>query len=193
VAYGDFNCPWSYLASRRADRLADAGVEIDWRAVEHDPPSSTASSGSARGEDRLLQARADVERVVELLLPGEHLPYALAGFVPDTGAAVAAYAESYAAGQAAPVRRLLFDALWLHSMDLDDAQVVHTIVVDAIGDGALPAGSSTARALQAAWSGEWHGTGTRTVPVVVVDGADPLFGVDAVRRLGIELLDPAQR
>jgi hypothetical protein len=36
IIYGDFNCPYSYLASQRAGRLREAGVAVDWRAVEHD-------------------------------------------------------------------------------------------------------------------------------------------------------------
>jgi len=37
VVYGDFNCPYSYLASQRADLLSRAGaLMVDWRAVEHD-------------------------------------------------------------------------------------------------------------------------------------------------------------
>ena len=35
--YGDFNCPFSALASARADvLLAAGGYEIDWRAIQHD-------------------------------------------------------------------------------------------------------------------------------------------------------------
>jgi 2-hydroxychromene-2-carboxylate isomerase len=38
VIYGDFNCPYSYLASQRADLLCRSGhAAVDWRAVEHDP------------------------------------------------------------------------------------------------------------------------------------------------------------
>ena len=34
VIYGDFGCPYCYLASLRADELLESGVaEIDWRAV----------------------------------------------------------------------------------------------------------------------------------------------------------------
>lgn len=37
IVYGDFNCPYCYLASQRSARLARDGMtEIDWRAVEHD-------------------------------------------------------------------------------------------------------------------------------------------------------------
>jgi hypothetical protein len=37
VIYGDFGCPYSYLASLRADALLESGVaEIDWRAVAPD-------------------------------------------------------------------------------------------------------------------------------------------------------------
>jgi hypothetical protein len=176
-------------------------MEVDWRAVEHEPKSAVASSESS---ERLRRVRADMEKVLEVLLPGEQLPYALAGFVPDTGAAVAEYAQAYGVGAAARVRQLLFDALWLHSLDLDDARVVHTIVGDAIRgdacssepsgerkydvDAAVADGTDAARRLPGEWAEEWHDIGQETVPVVVVDGADRLIGVDAVERLGTELL-----
>src|SRR4051794_9779857 len=119
VLYGDFNCPWSYLASRRAALLAAVGVVIDWRAVEHDPPHrGTPSHASTRTpatqladiDDRQDETPAaparlgplldDMQQVLTLLLPGEELPYALAGFAPHTGAAVTAYAEAYRSGAA---------------------------------------------------------------------------------------------
>lgn len=37
IIYGDFNCPYSYLASQRIDTLARLGHQVRWRAVEHDP------------------------------------------------------------------------------------------------------------------------------------------------------------
>jgi predicted DsbA family dithiol-disulfide isomerase len=38
IVYGDFNCPYCYLASQRADRLVREGkAEVGWRAVEHRP------------------------------------------------------------------------------------------------------------------------------------------------------------
>jgi 2-hydroxychromene-2-carboxylate isomerase len=189
VLYGDFNCPWSYLASRRAELLAADGLEIDWRAVEHD----------FSGLGPLL---LDVRRVVTMLLPGEGLPYALAGFVPHTGAAVAAYAAACRTGLAGAVRHLLFDALWLRGLDLGDPCVVHTVVVDAIrssatgtdpltlweyGAGAAhQVGASTQRLLDV-WAEEWSEAGNRTVPTLVI-GRDRLHGVEAVEWLGAELV-----
>ncbi len=29
IIYGDFNCPYSYLASQRADLLSRAGIAVD--------------------------------------------------------------------------------------------------------------------------------------------------------------------
>ena len=34
IIYGDFNCPYSYLASQRADLLSEAGVAVDRRPAE---------------------------------------------------------------------------------------------------------------------------------------------------------------
>jgi hypothetical protein len=109
VVYGDFNCPWSYLASRRAALLATAGLQIDWRAVEHAPPQNAATEDTS---NRFADLRGEMEEVQALLLPGELLPFALAGFLPHTRAAIAAYAEAYATGASAAVRALLFEALW---------------------------------------------------------------------------------
>ncbi|HET6562513.1 MAG TPA: DsbA family protein [Marmoricola sp.] len=200
VIYGDFTCPWSYLASRRAAVLAANGVTVDWRAVEHDPrrPSRTGD-----GSLRLRCLREEMDRVLALLLPGEELPYALAGFVPYTKAAVSGYAEAYAAGVGAQVQRLLFEAFWMHSFDLDSPEAVRTLLVDDVRSGTadsdlvrewghavdLTGGplTTTAWRLIRQWGAEWHSTGKETVPVLVVDGGAPRFGVDAVEWLGVEL------
>ena len=31
IIHGDFNCPYSYLASQRADLLSEARAAVDWR------------------------------------------------------------------------------------------------------------------------------------------------------------------
>lgn len=202
VLYGDFNCPWSYLASRRAARLAADGVDVDWRAVEHDPPGRRHMDEEPPPPVRLGGLLEEMPRVLAMLLPGEELPYALAGFVPDTRAAVAGYAEAYLVGVAATVRELLFEALWLHAFDLDDPSVVHTLLVDAVRSGAAtaeplstweydegvtPEGASEAGLLIDAWARAWVEVSNGTVPTLVVSG-QPFRGVDAVTWLGTELV-----
>jgi 2-hydroxychromene-2-carboxylate isomerase len=50
IVFGDFNCPYSFLASQRVDALQRLGwAEIEWRAVEHAPwlsKTGTPTSGS---------------------------------------------------------------------------------------------------------------------------------------------------
>ena len=198
VLYGDFNCPWSYLASRRAGLLGAAGVEVDWRAVEHAPPRPAVTVDR---EARFLSEQAEIGRIVAMLLPGERLPYALAGFVPDTGASVSAYAEAYAAGEDALVRQVLFESFWLHAFDLDDAQGVRTLVTDAVrsdstgGDllrhwdyrPVVTGDLGTASQLVARWRAEWLATGGHVVPTLVAEDR-VAFGTDAVGWLADELV-----
>ena len=47
VLYGDFNCPYSYLASTRVDVLLERQIaEVEWRAVEHDPAIRSPANSS---------------------------------------------------------------------------------------------------------------------------------------------------
>jgi hypothetical protein len=201
VVYGDFNCPWSYLAARRATLLEAAGVAVDWRAVEHQPWRPRRFSDSSERFDDL---RAELTEVRAQLLPEEHLEDSLAGFVPFTKAAVNGYAEAYGAGVAPQVRQLLFDAFWNHGMDVGNARLVRTLLSDAIRGGT--SASDTLRRwgyavdvtggpittmgwrLVKQWREEWREDGRGTVPVVYADGGAPLFGRDAVTRLGQELV-----
>lgn len=198
VLYGDLNCPWSYLASRRARALQAAGLEVELRAVEHDP--WRPGQGGSRFDD----LHEEMDRVCAELLPGEELPYSLAGFVPRTQAAVSAYAEAYAAGVAPLVGDLLFEAFWLHGLNIGDAKVVRTLLVDAIRSGSSPSEplrdwgyavdvtggpvSTAAWRLIRRWDAEWH-TGNNQVVPVVRSSAETVVGVDAVRWLGDQLRD----
>lgn len=93
VVYGDFNCPYSCLASARADTVVERGVaEVDWRAVEHDPaipmPSEPVDGDLATMLDR------EVVEVRGLLRPGEAFPIRRPSVHPNSAAAVAAFAAS---------------------------------------------------------------------------------------------------
>jgi hypothetical protein len=202
VVYGDFNCPWSYLASRRAGVLEAGGLRVDWRAVEHDP-RTPARQGSP--STRFAALHEEMDRVLAMLVPGERLPYDLAGFVPRTDAAVAAYAESHVAQVPARVRRVLFDSYWMHGIDIGDARLLRTLLIDdlrgspspseAVRDWGFPVDgiggpvSTAAWRVIARWAAEWREAGKQVVPMVQVPDAAPLHGVDAVEWLGQQILD----
>ncbi|HEX9031451.1 MAG TPA: DsbA family protein [Streptosporangiaceae bacterium] len=126
IVYGDFNCPYSYLASQRADLLSSAGAaDVDWRAVEHD--RGLPLTGSRPDTD---QARWDRElsEVASLSLPGEHVPPAPPALISNTGAATAAYAEAVSDGVAGELRRLLFREIWDRGQHLSSAYEVRRLV-----------------------------------------------------------------
>lgn len=198
--YGDLTCPWSYLASRRAGFLEAHGVEVDWWMVEHDRP---VPGRRVDQDTRLEGTRRDLDRVTRRLLPGEHLPHALAGFVPYTKPAVSGYAEAYLAGVGPRVRRLLFDASWMHAVDLGDAQLVRTLLVDAVRSGSSASEllrdwgyavdvtgapvTTDAWRLVRQWRAGWS-RGGEIVPVLVLEGGRRLDGAAAVEWLGAELV-----
>ena len=119
IIYGDFNCPYSYLASQRADRLARAGTVLaEWRAVEHD--RWLAVTGTRSEADRAVW-ESELAEVAALALPGEHAPQAPPPVVSNTGAAVAAYAEAVSDGIADELRRRLFGAIWAEGRHISSA------------------------------------------------------------------------
>lgn len=208
--YGDFNCPWSYLAFRRAEVLIAGAVEIDWRPVEHLP-----GLPHGRPVARPAGLRDEIERVVGRLLPGEALPHEIPAFLPRTAPAIAACAEGYAAEVAAPVARALFEAYWLHGVDVGDSYVLRTLLTDQLRGSASPSRavrewgapvavtgapmSAEAYRLLQGWSDTWRRIGAGIVPVLQVPGgAEPIRGVaavewlaDRITELGLPVEQPA--
>ncbi|HUY52063.1 MAG TPA: DsbA family protein [Streptosporangiaceae bacterium] len=126
IIYGDFNCPFSYLASQRADRRARAGTVLaEWRAVEHD--RCLAVTGARSEADRAAW-ESELAEVAALALPGEHAPQAPPPVVSNTGAAVAAYAEAVSDGIAGELRRRLFRAIWAEGRRISSADEVRRLV-----------------------------------------------------------------
>ena len=110
VIYGDFNCPYSYLASLRSDLFSAAGVEIDWRAVEH--ASSLPVMGQRLDDAGQRKIADELDSVRQLLTPEEAFAAATPSTLPNTAAANAGYAEAVGSEVGDDVRRLLFDAYW---------------------------------------------------------------------------------
>jgi hypothetical protein len=197
VVYGDFSCPWSYLAFRRTRVLADHGIDVDWRAVEHDP----RRPGRARRlPARVTDLQQELDRVLAMLLPGEQLPYDLAGFVPTTAAAVTAYAEGRVSGVGPRLASVIFESFWMHGIDIGDPAVLRTVLVDQLRGSASPAEavrewgypcdvtggpiSTAAWRLAVGWSAEWHAAERGVVPMVARSDGATIHGVEAVRWLG---------
>jgi len=125
VVYGDFNCPYSYLASQRADLLGRAGVAVDWRAVEHD--RGLPVTGSRSDRDRAAWDR-ELAEVASLALPGEDVPDGPPVLVSNTKAAVAAFAEAVSDGVAGELRRRVFRAIWVQGLHLSGAYEVRRLI-----------------------------------------------------------------
>ena len=93
VIYGDFNCPFSALASVRVARLAHAGiVECDWRAVAHDLEISRL--GEAIGPSDRRAYAAEIEQVRGLLLADETIELDVPTVRANTVTATEAYAAT---------------------------------------------------------------------------------------------------
>ena len=119
VVYGDFSCPYSYLASQRADALISSGIaRVSWRAVEHDRRLPVTGIPSAADQATWEKELAEV---AALALPGESVPPAPPSVISNTGAAVAAYAEAVSDGIADELRRRLFAAIWAQGRHLSGA------------------------------------------------------------------------
>jgi len=126
IIYGDFNCPYSYLASQRADRLARAGTVLaEWRAVEHD--RCLAVTGTRSEGDRAAW-ESELAEVAALALPGEDVPQVPPPVISNTGAAVAAYAEAVSDGIADELRRRLFHAVWAEGRHISSAYEVRRLI-----------------------------------------------------------------
>jgi hypothetical protein len=126
IVYGDFNFPYSYLASQRIDALLrQHRAEVDWRAVEHNPGLSMTGTPVAADPDGWHRELAESQL---LALPGEHPPEAAPTLVSNTLAAVSAYAEAVTDGVQHDLRRVLFDAIWVRGQHLSSAYDVRALL-----------------------------------------------------------------
>jgi hypothetical protein len=196
VVYGDFADPYCYLASRRVDQLRGAGVAVDWRAVQQQPLLPVTG---ARDADRLTELGRRRDEVAALLEAGEDHPGVRPGFVPNTQAAVSAYAEAYGAGVGDEVRRLLFTLYWESGVDIGSPHVLRTPLAGVIARGSslsdplrrfgyavsVTGGPITTAAWRRirGWREKWQRLETSELPVVLDDSGAALSGTAALQRL----------
>jgi predicted DsbA family dithiol-disulfide isomerase len=173
VVYGDFNCPYSCLASSRAGLLAERALaEVEWRAVEHDP-GIPAPSEPVDGELAAMLDR-EVAEVAGLVRPGEDFSIRRPPVHPNTAAATGAFAAA-AQPDASGLRRRLFGALWSEGRDIGDPAVVSELAGTSSGGHADEA--------VAAWREAWLGLERRVVPMLVLPDGYVSRGLGALARL----------
>ena len=171
MVYGDFNCPFSALASRRATALERAGIaEVDWRAVEHAP--EIPPSGDPVTGELARELDEELDRVRGLLRPGEDVDFRRPPVRSNTAAATGAYAGLDPGGRA-DVRADLFHRYWTLGQDLADEAVL-------AGAGL---GERRAAEVAAAWREEWLGLGPPVVPSLRLPTGEVCPGLDALARL----------
>jgi len=117
--YGDFNCPFSALASVRADVLLAAGAyAVEWRAVQHDTAIPVA--GQPVEGDTFAELNAEVAKIRELSADDVHLELMVPPIRSNTAAASAAFAAAAAGEEADRLRRVLFGAVWADGRNVGD-------------------------------------------------------------------------
>ena len=172
VVYGDFNCPYSCLASFRVDSILARGiVEVEWRAVDHDPAIPAPSRPVVGPLAEMLQQ--EVDEVPRLIRSGEGVPIAVPPVQPNTRLAVTAFA-AVSGGRRHAIRRQLFEALWFGGRDIGDPAIVCEIVDDDPAAGASQAEG---------WRSAWCELDRRLGPMLVLPDGTVSRGLGSLKRL----------
>lgn len=170
IVYGDFNCPFSALASARVSRLERLGVvHVDWRAVEHAPdipPTGIELTGELASE-----LQRELEQIRGLMSADEPDRLTLPARQPNTRLATAAFAATPTPDRPA-MRDRLFAAHWSEGADLTDDTTLAQL-------GATTTDTATADQ----WREEWASLTEPIVPVMVLPDGYVSRGLGALARL----------
>lgn len=170
IVYGDFNCPYSALASIRAihlERLRRA--KVDWRAVEHAPEiplTSTQITGELRAD-----LRRELDEIRGLLTVDETDRLSLPAVQSNTKLATAAFA-AVPPSERTTLRARLFAAYWGEGADLADSTTL-----------AVLGASQTDDATAERWRREWVAVTKPIVPVMILPDGYVSRGLGALARL----------
>lgn len=173
VIFGDFNCPFSALASARASELERRGAAyVNWRLVEHDP--TIAPGGELALGDVGQEIRGELEIIRGLLGADEPDLLRAPSRRVNTARAVEAYAAAGTGSglEAARLRERLFTAYWHHGRDISDPGVLQDL-------GAMGAN----KVLADRWRGEWQSLDQPIVPTMVLPDGYVSRGLGALARL----------
>lgn len=171
IIYGDFNCPFSAVASVRADALRAAGgaYDIDWRAVQHDPAIPV---GGERVEgETAAELATEVAGILEFSAHDVHLQLLVPPVRSNTAAASAAFAA--AGDQADLLRRRFFAAVWAEGRNIADPTEL-----DRLG-----AAGKRDDALAGRWQGEFEALDQPVVPSLMLSDGSVCHGLDALAHL----------
>jgi 2-hydroxychromene-2-carboxylate isomerase len=169
IIYGDFNCPFSALASVRADVLLATGeYEIEWRAVQHD--TAIPADGEAVEGDTAAELATEVATILDLSAHDVHLELLVPPVRPNTAAASTALAA--ASNQADLLRRRLFAAVWAEGRNLGDLAELDRV-------GATRRDNDVARR----WQGGFEALEKPITPSLVLPDGYVFPGLDALARL----------
>jgi len=172
VIYGDFSCPFSELAHRRAKRRAERdGFDFEWRAIEHAP--EVPVEGVLLDDDARAGFADELAQIRDLLTDDE----ADEQRIPDhrlNTARLSAIHASLPPTERDGFATAVFDAYWREGRNLNDPAEV-----DRLATTATPEGEQLARE----WQHEWEGFERRIVPMMrLVDGSMSR-GLGALARL----------
>jgi predicted DsbA family dithiol-disulfide isomerase len=177
--YGDFNCPFSALASVRADvLLSTGGFEVDWRAIQHD--TTIAAAGERVEGDTAALLADEVAKILDLSGRDVHLQLFVPPVRPNTAAASAAFAA--AGGSADRLRRRLFSAVWVEGRNIGDPSELERL--EAVG-------SDTAIARR--WQTEFEALPRPITPTLVLPDGYVSRGLGALDRLADLALETPPR
>ena len=167
--YGDFNCPFSALASARVDVLLHAGAsEIDWRAIQHD--TAIPTTGEAVEGDTAAMLAAEVVTIRELSHEDVRLHLAVPPVRSNTAASSTAFAA--AGDDADRLRRRLFAAVWVEGRNLGDPGELGRLGADGRDDE-----------LALRWQDEYEALPRPITPTLLLPDGSVSRGLGALARL----------
>jgi 2-hydroxychromene-2-carboxylate isomerase len=172
VIFGSFNCPYSFLASLRVDRLRATGAaQVEWRAVVHEP--DVAAEGTPVNGELAEMFDREIDEIRGLLEPGESYPARRPPVQPNTTAAVAGFCV-LEDDRADALRVRLFEEYWVNGADIGNPGALDRLGCPSAAPGAK----------MQAWQTEWSDMERAVVPTMVLPNGKLSRGMGALIRLG---------